>query len=359
VTLSQEPPACSLLLESLRETSNASTFNALLCQCSSASSIPLATDLLKLMAANNMELLPGACSSLLKLPALQISAMTRYLSGAVSPADSRVQPIKEALQKLPADCICTAAIAYARAGNAAGMLEVLSACPLGHLRGTLQPVALALAAAGAATDNHVCEALLQLGVNAGDAQFVAWQALHMLPATRGWSPPPDLLQGAVLLLLRDGQPPAAVASWLKQYCNNAGLPGGGSSSSSSSSTDSSGWASGLQWRPVAVAAIQHLQNGGFGSAATSLDVVKLCLREGAGLMELQGRAAGAAAKAGLWEAALQLLEVVRWGPAQAHEQLLLGMNGLEPTADTTPAEHAFLVRLSSACAQRPTFAMIC
>jgi hypothetical protein len=340
VQLSQGPAASSLLLESLRRAPDAATFNALLSHCTSASSTPLATDLLKLMAASNMELLPGACSALLKLPALQLRAITWYLSGSESSANSRSQSLKDAVQKLPLDCICTAAEVYASAGDAASMLDVLCACPVSHLKGSLQPASSALTAAGAAVDNSICESFLQLGVAAGDASFVAWQALHMLPATTDWSPPPELLQGAVVMLLQDGQPPAAIASWLKHYCNNAGLSAGGSSNGSSSR------APGLQWRPVAVAAIQHLQKGGFGSAAGSLEVVQLCLQEGAGLMELQGRAAGAAAKAGLWEPALQLLEVVRRGPAQAREQLLLGMTGLEGAAAEAPAAHAFLVSRS-------------
>jgi hypothetical protein len=337
VVLSEGPSNHSLLLQALAATPEAASCNALLSHCSAASSAPLASDLLQLMVDCSIPLAPSTLSALLRLPepSLPLRALSWYLSGGTHDAPCG-GVLEEAARKLPGGCIEGAAMLYIEAGRADDMLALLAACHPKTVKGRLQPVAEALAAANSDIPADVFGQLVRLGIAADDVSFVAWQVSHLLASCPSWQALPDMLERAVLLLVAGGQP-AAASVLLQHHIQDA------SSSSSSSSRADSNEELGLHWQTFAVAAIDKLQRSSGRDAAASLELVQLCLKEGAGLDGLRGRAAGAAAKAGLWKAARKLLAEVRRGSVQDQQQLLLSLVGLEVVTVGPPDQKAFLV----------------
>jgi hypothetical protein len=65
VKLSGDLQSWALLLAALKDAQDAASCNTLLTACSSGSSAALALDLLQVMASNQLQLLPGACTGLL------------------------------------------------------------------------------------------------------------------------------------------------------------------------------------------------------------------------------------------------------------------------------------------------------
>ena len=351
VELCQDASARGQLLQSLQEAQDAPTCNSLLSCCSSASSARLAAGLLQLMAASHLPLDPHACAALLLQSChqqLHLDVISWYLGS--NPADSSSSSssinssnssnlLQNRVRRLPAACIQAAAVALSSSGQTVNMLSLLAACEAEALKGRLLPLVAALATETEfLARSDVAEALMGLGLASGDNDFVAWQARYILAVRSEVQLPPDMLQPVVLQLL-PGSESATAAALLRCHGSSSTSCGVGVKRQASQGA-------GLQWRVIAEAAIAQLGVSKGDDAAGSLEVVQLCLRHGTGLMELQGRTACAAAKAGLWTDALQLLEVARRGPAQAQEQLLLGLVGLEGAAAITPESRLFLVRLS-------------